>query len=145
MSMLTCLEIPQSRCGGFEDDSVVNTTILMHQNVSEALHRSERLQYFRSEYLRLLDLGKHVIFLGRQAEPEPRHKEVADIKETLYRDLQQPFACPACFHFGQVFGKAGRHDLTELSEVSIEFVDLGQNSVTIQHGPRVPDSRDRMV
>ena len=91
----------------------------------------------------LFSLGEQVIFFCRKAQPEAGNEEPANIDHAFDGYLEQSFTGSSFLDAAYIFREASGNDLAQFSEIPVELINLGENSVTVQHALPAPNTDDR--
>jgi hypothetical protein len=91
----------------------------------------------------LFQLGEQVVFFCGKAQSQASYPKPAYIDYAFDGYVEQAFTGPPFFDAAHIVREAWWNDLAQFSEIPVELINLGENSVTVQHAPPVPNIDDR--
>lgn len=85
--MLELSKIAQLSCYSVVNERIVNSSILVDQDIPESLHSSRGFFHLYREQPRLRELFKEIIFLSGKTETESRDPQITNVNHALNGNL----------------------------------------------------------
>jgi hypothetical protein len=94
--------------------------------------------------MRPYQLLDEIVLFCRKSQPEPGNDQATDINDAFHGDLEESFTRPLFFDL-LVDRKAVRGNRPQVVHIAFKLIDLGENTLTVQHGRPPPGTSHKEV